>query len=99
MQKILFFNQTVCDFTDKQTGKRVHGLSIKGLEKDDDRIKFSKVWVDAGERNFDEMVSKASKLVPGQLIELDYSASGPKKIILTDIIPSEELALDFDSIL
>ena len=98
MQTILFFNAEVLDFLDAQN-KRVHGLSIKGLEKTDDKIKFSKVWLDAAETNFEQVCSLARKLLPGQVITLQYEAISAKKNRLCNIIPSDELAVDFDSIL
>lgn len=99
MQKILFFNSNICDFLDQKTQKRVHGLSIKGLEKDGENIKLCKAWVDASESHFNVMCEKADNLIPGQVVELDYSAVSPKKIILTDIIPSDDVAVVFDNIL
>lgn len=97
MQKVLFFNSSVIDFLNDEK-ERVHGLSLKALEKEKGNIKFVKVWVDAVAPTFEAMCKKASDLVPGQFIELDYSAVGPRKVILSDIIPGE-LAVDFDSIL
>lgn len=99
MLQILFFNAEVVDFFDQVQQKRVHGLSVKGLEKTDDKIKFSKTWLDANQDNYEDICTKARKLLPGQVIVLQFEAISAKKNRLSDIIASDELAVDFDSIL
>lgn len=96
MQKVLFFNSSVIDFVNDEK-ERIHGLSIKALEKEKAMIKLCKVWVDSEAPTYEAMCKKASELVPGQLVDLDYSAVGPRKVILSDIIPGD-LAVDFDMI-
>ncbi len=97
MQKVLFFNSSIVDFVNDDK-ERIHGLSLKTLEKDKGNIKLCKVWVDTEAPTYQRMCGIAAGLVPGQIIDLDYSAVGPRKVILSDIIPGE-LAVDFDSIL
>lgn len=96
MQKVLFFNSSVIDFVNDEK-ERIHGLSLKTLEKEKDNIKLCKVWVDVDSPNYQRICGIAAGLVPGQLIDLDYSAVGPRRVILSDIIPGE-LVVDFDNI-
>ncbi len=84
----------------RKDGSRCVGVSIKGIARDSETNKpnYFKEWVDETHPSYSKLKQKALSVVPGQVIELDYSISG-RTAVISDIIPSEELAVDFDSIL
>lgn len=96
MQRVLFVNAQHMDF--ESNGERIKGTSLKYLEKTEKGgvkgIYPGKEWL---KPECKELIAKASQLVPGQLVDLDFSIEG-RRVVLSDIIPGE-LAVDFDSIL
>lgn len=96
--KLFFYNGSVVDGFNANR-ERMIGVSIKGIEKDPETnsVKYFKEWIDHTHPQYDKLKAIALTLVPGQVIELDYSVRG-RTAILSNIIPGE-LAVDFDSIL
>lgn len=96
MQKVLVISNRYLDFVGSDN-KPVKGTSIQYIEPVSKNgvttYVHDKIWIKPEQ----ELLSKkASGIIPGQLIELDYSLEG-RRVVLSDIIPGE-LSVDFDSI-
>lgn len=96
MQKVLVISSRFLDFVG-QDNKPVKGTSIQYVEpvqkNDVTTYVHDKIWIKPEQETLSK---KAAGLIPGQLIELDYSLDG-RRVVLSDIIPGE-LAVDFDNI-
>ena len=84
----------------RQNGEPCVGVSIKGIQKDPETKQptYFKEWIDSTHSIYAKLKQKALSIVPGQVVQLEYSVAG-RTAVISDIIPSEELAVDFDSIL
>ena len=100
MQKVIILSNRYFDFVgdDKET---VKGRSIKYIEcttKNGEKVFFSdansKIWITPDNTSLE---SKARSLLPGEIVELDYSIEG-RRAVLSDIISTGELAVAFDTI-
>lgn len=96
MQKVLVISNRYLDFVGSDN-KPVKGTSIQYIEpvtKNGATVyTHDKIWIKPEQ---EALARKAAGVIPGQLIELDYSLEG-RRVVLSDIIPGE-LAVDFDSI-
>ncbi len=96
MQKVLVISNRYLDFVGSDN-KPVKGTSIQYIEpitKNGITVyTHDKIWIKPEQES---LAKKASGIIPGQLIELDYSLEG-RRVVLSDIIPGE-LAVDFDNI-
>lgn len=100
MQKVIILSNTYLDFIGSDN-KAVKGRSIKYIEcqtKNGEK-KFisdgdSKIWI---KPENSELELAARSLIPGEIVELDYIVEG-RRAVLTSIIPTGELAVDFDKV-
>ena len=100
MQKVIILSNRYLDFKDED-GKPVKGRSIKYIEcvlKQGQKIfisnEDSKIWIKPEQS---ELELQARSLLPGEVVELDYSIEG-RRAVLTSINSTGELAVDFDKI-
>ena len=100
MQKVVILSNRYLDFMGDDN-KPVKGRSIKYIEcqtKNNERIYISdensKIWIKPHQSDL-EMQARA--LLPGEIVELDYIVEG-RRAVLTSIIPTGELAVDFDKV-
>ena len=94
--KVIFLNCTNLDF--ESNGDRIKGTQLKFIEKQikNDTVSYvpGKQWIKA---EAIELVKKANSLIPGQVVNLEYSLDG-KNVIFTGINPTDDVAVDFDKI-
>ena len=100
MQKVVILSNRYLDFMGDDN-KPVKGRSIKYIEcqtKNGEKVFLSddrsKIWIKPEQSDL-EMQARA--LLPGEIVELDYSIEG-RRAVLTSIIPTGELAVDFDKV-
>ena len=100
MQKVIILSNRYLDFVGDDN-KPVKGRSIKYIEcntKNGEKVyesnPNSKIWIKPDQAEL-EMAARA--LIPGELVELDYTVEG-RRAVLSGIIPTGELAVDFDKI-
>ena len=96
--KVIFLDCTNLDF--ESNGEKVKGTHLKFIERKPPKGEKpesyvpGKQWIRADQT---ELVRAANKLIPGELIELDYSLEG-KTVVFSGITSTGELAVDFDKI-
>lgn len=100
MQKVLILSNRYLDFIGDDN-KPVKGRSIKYIEcqiKNNERVfisdENSKIWIKPHQS---ELEIQAKALLPGEVVELDYSIEG-RRAVLSGIKSTGELAVDFDKI-
>ena len=97
--KMLVYEVANVDGT-RKSGEQSVGVSIKGIIKDPltNKPVYHKQWIDQSHGSYASLKQKSLGIVPGQVIDVSFIVVG-NMAVLSDIIPSEELAVDFDSIL
>lgn len=100
MQKVIILSNRYLDFLDEDK-KPVKGRSIKYIDcsiKNGEKVFYSndntKIWIKP-EQN--ELELQARPLLPGEIVELDYTIEG-RRAVLSSINSTGELAVDFDNI-
>lgn len=100
MQKVIILSNRYLDFVGDDN-KPVKGRSIKYIEcliKNGEKVFVSdpnsKIWIKPEQT---ELEMSARALLPGEVVDLDYSVEG-RRAVLSGIIPTGELAVDFDKI-
>ena len=100
MQKVIILSNRYLDFIGEDN-KPVKGRSIKYIEcliKNGEKVftcnENSKIWIKPEQS---ELELSARSLLPGEVVDLDYSIEG-RRAVLSGIIPTGELAVDFDKI-
>ena len=96
--KVIFLNCTNMDF--ESNGEKIKGTQIKFIERTPPKGERpesfvpGKQWIKADQN---ELIKVANALMPGELVELDYSLEG-KNVVFSGITSTGELAVDFDKI-
>ena len=100
MQKVIILSNRYLDFVGDDN-KPVKGRSIKYIDcttKNGEKVFYSdercKIWIKP-EQN--ELELQARPLLPGEIVELDYTVEG-RRAVLCAINSTGELAVDFDKI-
>lgn len=102
MQKVIILSNRYLDFVGDDN-KPVKGRSIKYIElvqKNGENVYISdersKIWIKPDNTVLE---NQAKNLLPGEVVELDYSIEGRRAhAVVSGILPTGELAVDFDKI-
>lgn len=100
MQKVIILSNRFLDFKGTDD-KPVKGRTIRYIDcttKNGEKVYYSdddcKIWIKPEQT---ELELQAKSLLPGEIVELDYSIEG-RRAVLSGIKSTGELAVDFDKI-
>lgn len=100
MQKVIILSNRYLDFVGDDN-KPVKGRSIKYIDcttKNGEKVVYSddrcKIWIKPDQPDLE---LQARALLPGELVELDYTVEG-RRAVLCAINSTGELVVDFDKI-